>query len=290
MKNKDYKSVVIILLIVVILGCTEKNSFVDVTPNQKVFDTTYLAAVEQPQQRRILIEEFTGVSCPPCPSGHELVRNLKKQYPERIVVIANHVFNFPQAIPIKGLSRYDFRTQDATDIGKLFGGVSYMPAAVFNRKKIGSDYLINTTAWASAVLAQTELSTPVNVYASSTFNNNSHVATVKIRLAYTEVVSKKHALTVAITESKIIDAQKNQSAIDTFYTHNYVLRDVITQLNGSPILDIQGSKEQGRVIERTFQVSIDSAWEVTNCRIIAFVHMIEGDRMEVFQSVDVEVE
>ncbi|HEY1032104.1 MAG TPA: Omp28-related outer membrane protein [Flavipsychrobacter sp.] len=271
------------------ISCTEKNTAINLSPSLTSTDTTYLASTETAQQKNVLVEEFTGVSCPPCPSGHAIVKSLKQQYPDRIVVIANHVFNFPQAEPVKGLSKQDFRTEDATAVGRLFGSVSYMPAAVIDRLAKGSDYLLTTTEWSAAVTSQIAKKADINLYLSTTFDEARKVASVKVKLVYTKPMADKHALTLAVAESNIIDAQKTQQAIDTFYTHNYVLRDIATPVSGTPIMENLTTKEAGRVIERTFEIPINEKWQPDNCKIVAFIHSNDGAKKDVFQSAEVNL-
>lgn len=267
-------------------GCTERGISIEAQRGPKPIDTFYMAAIETAQPKNVLIEEFTGVSCPPCPSGHAIVKSIKQQYPNRIVVVANHIYNFPQAEPVKGASRQDFRTNDATETGKIYGGIGFMPAAVIDRIKIAGEYLLTSTSWANAVATQIAKPSMVNLYVTSSFDASLRKSLVTVKIAYMQEVTQKHFLTLTVTESNITDAQKNQLSVDSFYTHNYVLRDIITNVGGDPIIDSIQTKQSGLVIERVFDVTIPGNWNAENCKIIAFVHSKEGETMNVYQAVE----
>lgn len=278
------------VLLVSLVGCKEKGPLIDIATTKPVSrDTTYLATVEKPQPKNVLIEEFTGVSCPPCPNGHEVVKSIKAQYPDRIVVIAYHILNFPQTAPVHNVSKYDFRTQDATDIGKFFGGTGSIPVAVIERIPENNAYFSSSGAWSNNVNKSIDNTPPMNMYLTSTYDSVTKIATVRLKIAYTQNLSKKHSLTMAVIESDIIDAQKNQLIVDTFYQHNYVLRDIVSSTYGDLILDSLPQKEMGRVIERSFSIPISSDWKPGNCSVVAFVHNVDAADKSVFQSVQSKI-
>ena len=286
----DIKIISFSVFFVLLIGCKEKGPLIDFGSSTQSTDTTYMASPETPMSKNVLIEEFTGVSCPPCPGGHDAVASIRGQYPARIIVIANHVFNFPQAAPVAGVSKNDFRTQFATDLGSYFGGVSAMPQAVIDRVPDNANaYLQGRGVWSDAVANRINTVPPLNLYLTSTYDETQRKAKLKLKIAYTKDINIKHNLTIAITESNIIDAQENGLKIDTFYTHNYVLRNIITLTTGTSILDSIPDKKPGRVIERIYDIDIDPAWNVNNCKAVAFVHYNGTASKEVLQVVETSV-
>jgi len=278
------KYINILCLLLVLYSCEEKGVVIDFDDSIKE-DTTYVTTPETAQAKTVLIEEFTGVSCPPCPGGHDAVKAIKVQHTNRIVVIANHILNFPQADPIKNLSKQDFRTQDATDIGNaIYQGISQMPLAGIDRTPVTGQMLLTRTLWANAVNERINKLSYLNINMTSVYDPALKEATVKVKIAFTQAVSKKLCLHIAVIEDSIIDAQKNQLTIDTFYTHNYVLRDVISPLNGIPFLDDISTKEAGRVYERTVKFNLNDLWNVGKCKVVAYVSVNEAPKVEVLQS------
>ncbi len=278
------KHINILFLLLVLYSCEEKGVIIDLDDSIKE-DTTYVTTLETAQAKTVLIEEFTGVSCPPCPAGHDAVKAIKNQHSNKIVVVAYHILNFPQADPIKNLSKQDFRTQEATDIGNtIYQGVSLMPAAGIDRTPVNGQMLLNRTLWANAVNEEIAKLSFLNIHLNSVYDPALKEATVKVKIAFTQALSKKVSLNICVIEDSIIDAQKNTSTIDTFYTHNYVLRDVISPLNGIPFLDDFSTKEAGRVYERTVKFNLNDLWNVGKCKVVAYVSVNEAPNVEVLQA------
>ncbi len=253
-------------------------------------DTTYVAAMEPKLQRKILIEEFTGASCAPCSTGHEVVKGLKGEYPGRIIVIAYHIFNFPQANPVPDVSATDFRTQKATDVGAFFGGIAGMPSAIIDRTARSGNFVLGRGEWITAVHERADTTSLMNMHLTSVFNAAKMEASVKLKIAYTEPFAERHLVTIAIVEDSVIDAQLTPKGVDTFYTHNYILRDIATSISGDLVLDSIGTKEPGRVFERSFEMPFKEGWKPEHCKLIAFVHSADPNKREVFQVVETKVQ
>ena len=159
-----------------------------------------------------------------------------------------------------------------------------MPVAGVDRVPANNeDLLLSRGNWAAAVNGRMTQVAPINLHLTSVFNETSREVTLKIKIAFTQDVFKKQSLTVGIIEDGIIDAQKNQLKIDTVYTHNYVLRDIITNTNGLAVLDDINPKTKGRVYERVLKFSTSEKWNADQCKIVAFISNSEGADKEVQQ-------
>lgn len=247
-------------------------------------DTTYTEATpETPQEKHVLAEEFTGVSCPPCPNAARLLYSIDTSTHGKLVLVGYHIFNYPQGAPVEKdgveLSKYDFRTEDATDVGKfIFGGVSAMPSASIDRTAIGGELLATSSStWRGAVDDRLLKGTPVNIHIASSFDAGTREATVLVRLAYTEDVSFKQNINVLVIEDSIVDAQKDGLNIEKNYVHRHVLRDIITPINGAPIPVKVDPKVAGRVYERRFTIPISEEWKEKKCHVIVYVTNDEAD-------------
>lgn len=238
-------------------------------------DTTYTITPEAPTARKMLAEEFTGVSCPPCPSGHAAMRAIKTKLNGNLVIIGYHIFNYAQADPVKDQdhkSKYDFRTEDATEVANsLFGGLGGLPEATFDRTPFNGKTLLDRLQWGGASDARAAITSPVNIHITSVFDEGTREATITVKLAYTASVSIKQSLTVAVLEDSIIDVQKSLTGIEDNYVHEHVLRDIITTIRGTQIPDKVNPKVPGRVYEKTFKVQIKPDWHEKHCEIVAFV-------------------
>ncbi len=261
-----------------LMACEEVGPKIDFSQGvQAGEDTTYIESnPETPQQKKVLAEEFTGVSCPPCPNANALMRSIKSNNNDNVVIIAYHILNYPQGAPVEKdgveLSKYDFRTQEGTDVGNsIFGGIAAMPIASFDRVAVNNEKLISTGNWSGAVSSRLTQSTPVNIHVTSSFDDNSREATVIVRLAYTKEVTIKQNLNVAIIEDSIVDAQKDGLNIVKEYTHVHILRDIVTPINGAPIPAKVDPKVIGRVYERRLTIPISEEWKEKKCHVVVYV-------------------
>lgn len=282
------------LLLLPVLGllflasCEETPPYIDFS-GARAEDTTYLAAApETPQQRRVLMEEFTGVSCPPCPNGHIKIAAIETQYPERFIAVGFSPFGVPQAEPVHNLSQYDFRTQEGTSLKGDFG-VANLPAAVIDRVEGGTGYTVDVLSWSSFVDTRMAVPTKVNLHLSSVYNPGTREAEVTVRAHYTAGVSGKQVLTLLLLENNIVDAQKNGLNIDTFYNHKHVFRKMYTPYVGSPMIDSIANKEPGRVYERRFKIQVDQAWNPDNCKLVAYISNNEPGDKEVQQAEEIKL-
>ncbi len=253
-------------------------------------DTTYEAAPEAPTPLRVLVEEFTGVTCTNCPAGHRTIKNMIDAHPDRISAIGYQPFNIGQANPAPE-TRNDNRTQKGTDVGKSFGGVPGLPSAAFNRVPENGELLQPRPSWAAMLDKRLQESAPLNMTLTSDFDEDSRELKVVVRIAYTAEVATKHRLTVALTENNLIDAQEEAlSATEIVthpdYLHQHVFRDFLTAPTGESVLDALAVKQPGRVYERRFSFKMDSKWNAANCTLTAFVHNEDGSQKNVLQVVD----
>lgn len=235
-------------------------------------DTTYISATTDiAQTKMILIEDFTGVRCPNCPTAAQKIENLQTLNPDRILATSIHVKN-NFGIPLSG-SKYDFRTDAGFAIFNYLPGVhSSLPVGSINRTRhllnSNQDVLQPYNTWPTYVAEELLKTTCVNINISGVLVDSIYKLNVKLH--YTQATSDTQALTVYLIEDNIIDWQTLPStAIDTAYTHKHILRAVLTNFNGD---NLNASLVINRVFEREFKISLNPKWVKSNCSIIAFVH------------------
>jgi hypothetical protein len=251
-------------------------------------DTFYMAPVENAQLKNVLIEEFTGVKCPNCPDGHNIVATIQNANPSRVIAIGYYPFGQAQTEPLKDLTKADFRIADATELSTLLGGIQFLPIAAVDRKMFGGAILTARTLWSSNVQARLAVATPINMQLSVNYDDASREAIIKTTLKYTSALSTKHNISLAIYENNLVDAQEYPTYIDSSYTFKHVLRDVITPVGGASILDSLTTKAAGLVFEKTILYTLPAKWNPSNCKIVAFVHDAAATK-EVYQVIEKSV-
>jgi hypothetical protein len=94
-------------------------------------------------------------------------------------------------------------------------------------------------------------------------------------LHYTNADTTANRLTIALTEDSIITSQLNGNVIDTFYAHNYVMRNIVTSAQGDAI----SARGAGRVVRKIYTTMIDNVWKPENMSIVAFVHEFQNSKV-----------
>ena len=258
-------------------SCQEVGPNINLHGNaNSVSDSTYIESpVATPSAKNILIEEFTGVNCPNCPSGHIVEAGIESQYPGRISGIALH--------PTNSLgSPFPFSLQNLEDplstslysyLG--FGGPDAEPCAAIDRQVFPtqSGILMLRDYWSTAVATDLTLTPQVNLTLSDIYNSTNHQVTVITQIHYTQNVSQPNNITIALTEDSVVTAQLDGANIDTFYVHNNVLRTILTGTDGDNVAyNPNVTLTAGRVIQLVYQTTLNTSWNPLNMHIIAFVH------------------
>lgn len=291
MKKLSYLTASCLLLLA---SCKEKDVLINFGLKEGITDTTYMASVEAPQNRNVLIEEFTGASCTNCPAGHDVVKSLIASNPGRVVALAYHTKDagaIYQPVDKKGVkSLYDFRTEEATNIGKvIYEGLQSIPTAGFDRTKVGTSLLVNRTQWANETNKRLLVPPSVNMYLTSEYKADEKKVSVKVKVVYATDISTKNSINLGLVESKIIDAQEFSDRIEVDYEHNHIFRKSFTPFNGYPVLDSIATKKAGRVYEYNYVFTPDEKWNLDNCYLVAYINNSESGNKEILQAIEVKL-
>ena len=140
--------------LILLAACNEKRlGLIDFTPKAK--DTAFITTtVETPQQRIVLIEEFTGVTCANCPTGHKILKSIEDANPDRVALIGIQPLGVGLANPVDKLAQYgvqtihDNRTQIGTDLMKgIYGNNTILPQVGFDRISESGKMLFDRGDW-----------------------------------------------------------------------------------------------------------------------------------------------
>ncbi len=240
--------------------------------------------------RKLLFEDYTGHLCTNCPSAHIIIDDLHKIYGDRMVTVAIHSFFFATtSVPPYDT---DFTSADGTAIATSFGvgNSTPLPKGVVNRAKVNGSYLIERGEFSSEV-AKVLMDKMPDLYLEIKPNysgGNTFDVEVKIT-AMKDMPAGKYNLSVLITESDIIAAQKNvdpninngHEILD--YHHNHVLRAAVNTTFGE---EFASSISNGQTFTKSYtNVPLDAAWDVDNISIVAFAYYADGAKeKEVIQA------
>ncbi|MCU0443263.1 MAG: Omp28-related outer membrane protein [Bacteroidia bacterium] len=201
-----------------------------------------LPASRNPQNQKVVLEEFTGINCVWCPDGHKRAAELKEAKPTGDVVLVNiHTGGF--ATP--GAGQIDLRTTEGNSIAGMQGmGITGYPSGTVNRTVwTGSAMAINRGLWAQYADSVLARQSWVNVAAQATINVATRQLTVEVEAYYTgNSPVPTNAITVALLENNIrgsqtggADLNPSQVNEDGTYNHMHALRKIITPTFGDPI-------------------------------------------------------
>ena len=144
---------------------------------------TYVSTT--PENKNVVLEEFTGIHCTYCPDGHKKAQQLKDNNPGDVILVNVHTGGY--ATP--GNGEPDFRTSFGSGLGNQSDLTGY-PAGTVNRKVFSSYAMDGGTAmgrssWQAA--GATILTEPsyVNVAGEATLDVQNRELTVEVEYYYT---------------------------------------------------------------------------------------------------------
>lgn len=265
------KRLLIILVVTLwIQSCKEVGPNVDIDGTSSLSgDTTYLESnIAASQDRVVLLEEFTGVRCVNCPRAHATIKQIQTAHPGRVLAVGIHTGIFAQ--PYTG--RPDFKIPEGNAIEQALNGAQGYPSGAVDRTLFAGEsrIIIGDNKWSNYVNDHLAVATPVNINLAKAYNAASRqldfTATIRLTAAYAENLY----FSAYLIEDDIIDYQLTPTGIDSSYSHTHVLRKLLTPLSGQQLN--APSFTAGRVVVQRYSLTIGSAFNVANLKIIAFVH------------------
>ncbi len=222
--------------------------------------------------RKVLLEEFTGHQCPNCPAGHQMAKELKTLYGERLVIVSIHAGWFARVS--EPPFDYDFTSPAGDELNTHFG-VELYPIGMVNRKSESGSPLIGPTAWAEVVSQIIDLDPDFHIELSLNYLPEERKLEVNADIHALTASPNQYSFSAFLTEDGIISPQKINdpdypSGVIEDYEHNHVLRKGINGTWGETLNDI--AIQTGDVFSRSYSVNLDTDWIAENCNVVAFVY------------------
>jgi thiol-disulfide isomerase/thioredoxin len=238
--------------------------------------TVELPQTNKPTSGRVvLIEDFTGASCPNCPAASAEIEKLLEKYPDNLIAMGVHS-NFLGS-PFKA-GEVKLVTPDAQAIETFLGAWNGKPEAAINRKLFSGQPILRIgkpDTWSTYLEEELKLVPDVDLKIISNYDSVSRELIVQLTVIAKKNISEAIHLHVAITESNIINTQSNQGGAISNYVNNHVLRKLITPTVGDKISD---SMKNGETLLKEYRyiLPIDAIlWRAENCTVVAFVSQDE---------------
>ena len=176
-------------------------------------------------EKKVLIEDFTGHLCPNCPDAARELDAIHDIYGDQIIGMAIHVSkSFARPYPASQAPsfQYDFRTNWGDELDGYYGiSAMGLPRGMVNRIGFPDNHKLGKDEWASTVALELKKEINFKIYISSDDNSISITSEVQNN------ISSEYNLVVCLTESNIINWQKDGQDNIEDYQHNHVLRTVL---------------------------------------------------------------
>lgn len=155
--------------------------------------------------RKVLLEDYTGHTCPNCPRAAETAESLAATYGSSLVVIANHVSKTFAAPRTDTTFKEDFRNEASTAWDVQFGfSNAGLPKGGVNRV---TPYAQNHTAWPSLVIPALSKAQSAKIDLKTIYDPSSNYLTVEAKSTFLTTWPNDVKLQIILTQDNIISDQ-----------------------------------------------------------------------------------
>lgn len=218
--------------------------------------------------RKVLIEEFTGVRCPNCPQGSAEIENLLAIHGENLVAVSIHAGEFTDPLPE---TQQDFRTDEGNSMLGYLGAPLGYPSAVVDRRLFSGANSLQSfkSKWAGNIVSELQRKPDMVLLLDKIFDETNRQLSVNVTILPSKTLTGEHRLSLMLTETAIKDAQDVLGTVVADYTHKHVLRDMLTPFDG---LVLTEKLTAGNPVSKAFSFTVPANWVAANCHVVAFVH------------------
>lgn len=285
-----------------LLACREMPPTVDFSIKGNVLkDETFInTIVPVPDQKKIFLEELTGVNCSNCPKAAKRIQQIDSINLGNAVAVAAYPFALATlTAPWPGFEVLN--TNIADDIfSQIYNNPTAIPMGGVNRKVFAGETSIafSESKWSgySELIKKEESSLNIGGRIIK-YDPITHNLKINVNVVFTKQYKEQLNLTLYIIENKIISKQTmpypKPNDFKDDYVHNHVLRKAITPFNGSPLkinASTIGNYEVGRTFEKEFDVQLDPKWRKENCAIVILVNRFDIESKEVLQAAEIDLQ
>lgn len=236
--------------------------------------------VIEPQDRKVVIEEFTGVRCVNCPAGSAEIQNLISVYGERLIAVSIHAGFYANPYPE---SQYDFSTPEGDNLEDFLGIPIGYPTGVIDRKLFSGEsdlQLEGTPSWGGYIAQELDNDVKITLEITNQWDSNTRKLTIGVEGGAIEAIGEEVRLTIMILESDIKDTQLTPGGKVQDYNHKHVLRKAVTAYNGDVVAS---SLNEGDFVNEEYSFTLPQDWVEDNCTVVAFFHN-GGSNKEILQA------
>lgn len=211
-----------------------------------------------PENKKVILEEFTGIHCQYCPDGHAIAQEIKSNYPDDFFIINIHQGNFS----VPNGNEPDFRTPYGNAIAGQSGLIGY-PAGTINRHYFpgqsqsgGNDTAMSRNQWGVTTIETLGLASYLNMAVEAEVDIQNSEITVHVEAYYTgDSPETTNMLNVALLQNNTLGPQTGGGSGNN-YVHQHRLVELITGQWGESI----SPTTTGTFIDRTYTYTVPAMY------------------------------
>lgn len=253
-------------------------------------------------QRNVMLEEFTGHYCAPCPGAAKTARELEAYYQtlgKKFFVVAIHHGTLADVHAPNYLT--DYRTNQGDSIATKITdcNITYTPLGYINRAVVSGSQCVDKADWQAAADLQFAKPLVVNMQMIVDYDSTTKKGIVFVQNEFTTNTTGNFFMCIALVQDSIIGYQNNSgSAGDPAYptgdvpnyVHRHVFRGNITPLLGVPVASGAVSIDQEVILPiainlNTFPVRTAAPpLKQKNLKLVAYVY--DASNLEILQVIE----
>ncbi len=253
----------------------KKNTLLLLTILSYSFSFAQLPVSHTQENKKVVLEEFTGIHCGYCPDGHRRAQLIEDAHPNDVVLINIHTGRFanPQA------GEPDFRTNFGAAIAGQTGLTGYPSGSVNRHVFSGNATAMGRGDWSGAATQILGETAYCNVALETSVDFQTREMTVNVEVYYTgNSPEATNLLNVALLQDNVEGPQSgssgnpNQVLPNGNYNHMHMLRHLLTGQWGETI----STTTQGALFQQQYTYTLPAdingvPLEMGNLKVVAFV-------------------
>lgn len=225
--------------------------------------------------KKVLFEEVTGHTCGNCPEQSEKAYDLSQNAKSgQMVLVYIHSGFFAKVKTTGDKYTTDFNTETGDEIDDYFNTAAAYPFGMVDRSTFNAG---DANQWANDIDTRLQQPAEAGIRIYNCFDTDKSELTTVVDVKYLADAGTKEYVTVYLVEDKVKDWQKDYrlSPADVpDYTHHNVLRATINGTWGQPLTTESVQKDDRFTV--SYSYTIPAGFDVTNCKVVAFVHDFEN--------------
>lgn len=236
------------------------------------YKTDYTGPISS--ERKVLLEDYTGVRCVNCPTAAAEIERLQEFYGDNIIVVGVYPMQ-PTGLTQPWDPNRDLRSSVAQTWATEFA-IEQFPNGMVNRQEV-----IGYQEWGGAIAEV--ISGGINYVDLSLTANMSTDSTIAVSVegSFVENYEADGAvnLITMVLEDSIVAPQTMLTGVNGNYVHNHVLRAVLGPEWGSQVAS--EAPTRGTTFSTSLSGTVDKAWRTNKLSVVAAV--VNANSREVIQ-------